>query len=175
MGISSCNKNDIENTFDCESTTNFANTKEFTDVLKHFKIKIPKNWNTELYYDQYQSEVYSADTTKQLTDTFIIDITWHQGELALNKEFEEKIVLNLTVDENLSISSSGFVKFKKSRSYYNLSHGEQKGYPYHYLQIYSPYKDDQYYTFTTKIYGNDFVNERICSSISMFKKIKFID
>lgn len=173
IGLSSCQKNDLKNAFDCNSTTNFVNTKEFTDVLKHFKIKIPTNWNTELYYDEYQSEIYSADTTKQLTETYIIDITWHQGELVLNEEFEKKIALNLEEKEQLKIIKSGLSEFKDLPCYFNLASGKQTGYTYHFLQIFLPYKTDEYYTFTTKIYGNEFVSERICSSLSLLENVKF--
>ncbi|MCK5678260.1 MAG: hypothetical protein KAH72_07265, partial [Flavobacteriaceae bacterium] len=91
LTLISCQKEDLTEVFNCKGTTNFSKTKEYTDVLKHFKINIPKSWNTELYYDEFQSELYSADTTKRLTETYIVDITWHQGELVFNNDFEQKV------------------------------------------------------------------------------------
>lgn len=171
----SCQKDDLASTFDCKGTTNFSKTKEFTDVLKHFKINIPSNWNTELYYDEFQSELYSADTTKQLSKTYIVDITWHQGEVVFNDDFEQEITQKLKSKEQLQVIKSGYIKFKKLPSYYNLSQGKSLNHKYHFFQIFIKSKVDEYYTLTAKIYGDEFVNERICASISLFKNINFIE
>ncbi|MDH3321423.1 MAG: hypothetical protein OEM04_00450 [Flavobacteriaceae bacterium] len=171
----SCNKKDtIGDAFDCKTPSHFTNSKEYKDILKHFKIKIPKDWKTSLYYDEFQSELYSADTTKQLSETYIADITWHQGELDFNEAFEKKIHQNLIDKEQLKIIKSGYGEFINHKSYYNLSTGINTDITYHYLQIYLQYSVDEYYTFTSKIYGDEFVNERICASISLFKNIEFI-
>ena len=171
----SCQKDNLAEAFDCKGTTNFSKTKEFTDVLKHFKINIPSNWNTELYYDELQSELYSADTSKQLSKTYIIDITWHQGELIFNDDFEQKMIQNLKSKEQLKVVKSGRTKFKKLPSYYNLSQGKSLNHEYHFFQIFVKSKVDEYYTLTAKIYGSEFVNERICASTSLFKNITFLE
>ncbi len=175
LTLISCQKEDLTEVFNCKGTTNFSKTKEYTDVLKHFKINIPKSWNTELYYDEFQSELYSADTTKRLTETYIVDITWHQGELVFNNDFEQKVIQVLKGKEHLKVVKSGYGKFKKLSSYYILSQGKNSNHDYHFLQIFIKYKADEYYTLTTKIYGNEFIEERICTSISLFKDITFIE
>jgi len=172
----SCNeKQTVSSAFDCTTTTRLTKTKAYKDVLSHFKIDMPKSWKTKLYYSEFQSEVYSADTTKQLTETYIADITWHQGELNFDEEFEQKINEIIFEKEKLEIVQFGYADFLKHKSYYNLSVGKNTDITYHYLQIYMQYKNDVYYTFTTKIYGDDFVSERICASISLFKSIRFLD
>jgi len=170
----SCQKNTIDEKFNCNTPKHFTNTKEYKDVLNKFKIEIPKYWKTELYFDEFQSEVYSADTTKQLSETYIIDIAWHQGELKFNSEFEQKVIQNITENEQLIVVDSGYGKFMKKDSYYIISVGENTEISYHFLEIYLKSKDDEFYTFTSKIYGNEFVNERICASISLFKSISFL-
>lgn len=175
LTLISCQKEDLTEAFNCKGTTNFSKTKEYTDVLKHFKINIPKSWNTELYYDEFQSELYSADTTKRLTETYIVDITWHQGELVFNNDFEQKVLQVLKSKEQLKVVKSGYGIFKKLSSYYILSQGKNSNQDYHFLQIFIKYKTDEYYTLTTKIYGNEFIEERICTSISLFKDITFIE
>lgn len=173
--LSSCNeKATVSNAFDCNTPNHLTNTKKYKDVLNHFKISIPKSWKTSLYYDEFRSEVYSADTTKQLSETYIAEITWHRGELVFGEEFEQKVNQNLLEKEKLEIVQSGYADFIKHKSYYNLSVGKNTDITYHYLQIYLQYSVDEYYTFTTKIYGDDFVSERICASISLFKSIHFL-
>lgn len=169
---SSCKKNELKQNFQCKSNINFSNTKTYEDVLKHFKIDIPKVWKTNLYYDEFQSELFSADTTKQLTETFIISISWHQGELQFNDVFENKINKRL-LKEKLKPINSGYGKFKDLPMYYIYSKGVNLKFDFHLTQIYVKFKPDEYYLFTTKFYGDKFIDERICTSFSLFKKIKF--
>jgi len=172
--FTSCKNNDLGEKFECDTPTHFTNTKKIKDVLSKFKINIPKYWKTELYYDEFQSTLYSADTTKQLSETYLIDITWHQGDLVFDEDFKNNISKELKKKGLLKMVKSGFVKIKKYNSYYNLSVGKDVNLTYHYLQVYLKYKPDEYYTFTSKIYGDEYVNERVCSSISIFNKIKFV-
>ena len=175
ISLSSCQKDTIDESFDCNTTTNFANTEEVQGILKHFKIEIPSSWKSELYFDETQSRFYSADTTKQLTDTYIIDVTWHQGEIEFGRDFETLVVNDLKQNQQLSLIKSGFGEFKDFKGYYNLSKGFQSGFEYHFFQIFLKTATDEYFTLTTKVYGTEFVNERICASVSIFENIKFLN
>ncbi|MEN8187832.1 MAG: hypothetical protein ABFR05_11950 [Bacteroidota bacterium] len=171
----SCKRNDVKEAFQCTSEYSFFNSnKTYQDVLKHFKIDIPQEWKTELYYDEFQSEIYSADTTKQLTESFIIDITWHQGELNFNRNFKRKVKKNL-VEENLKTIRSGKGKFNDLPVYYNIAKGKYLSYEYHLLQLYVKSNVDEYYTFTSKVYGSESIDERICASVNLFEDIEFLD
>lgn len=173
--FTSCQTNELGEHFECNTPAHFTNTKKFKDVLSKFKIDIPKYWKTQLYYDEFQSELYSADTTKQLSETYLVNISWHQGELNFDEKFKSNISKDLKDKGLLKVVKSGTVKFKKHNSYYNLSAGNSANLTYHYLQIYLKYKPDEYFTFTSKIYGDRNINERVCSSISIFNNIKFME
>jgi len=173
--LGSCKKNDVRNALNCATTTNFANTKEISGFLKHFKLEVPKSWKSELYYDETQSRFYSADTTKQLTDTYIIDVTWHQGEIELTDDFEQIIENDIKQNEQLTPFKRGFGYFKNLPCYYNLSNGKSSGFTYHNLQIYLKTNVDEYYHLTTKVYGDEFVEERLCESLSLFEGIIFLE
>ena len=175
LTLSSCQKKSIKDNFECNTTTNFANTEVVQGILKKFKIEIPSSWKSELYFDEIQSRFYSADTTKQLTDTYIIDVTWHQGEIQFDENFENLVVNDLKQNQQLNPLKSGFGDFKEFKGYYNLSKGTQNGFDYHFFQIFLKTAEDEYFTLTTKVYGSEFVNERICASVSLFEKIKFLD
>ena len=113
-----CTKNNVREDMNCNTTTNFADTKEISGFLKHFKLDVPKHWKSELYYDEIQSRFYSADTTKQLTETYIIDVTWHQGEIELNSDFEQVIDNDIKINEGLKPFKSGFGTFRNIQCYY---------------------------------------------------------
>ena len=58
------------------------------DVKKTFSVAYPKNWKTNLYFDETQSSIFTADTTKQLTETVLLDITFINKEINFNDSFK---------------------------------------------------------------------------------------
>jgi len=171
--LASCEKNELRETFDC-STYGFANLKSHTDILKHFKMDIPSDWKTSFYYNEYASDIYSADTTKQLTETFIIDASWKQGELHLTDDFVKKID-TLNMQDSLMTSVSQFAKIKNKLSYINVSNGEQSGHPYQHLQIFIKLGVDDYLTLSSNIYGDKLAKDILCISLYLFNRIELLD
>jgi len=171
----SCQNSKFEKEFECDTPISYTQTKNFKDVLNHFEIEVPSNWKSELYYDEYQSALYTADTTKTLRETYILDIAWHQGELVLNKDFEVRVAENATRNLKLIPVKSGFGEYLGHPAYYHIATGKSDDLSWHYLEVYVQHKVDEYYTFTSKIYGNEFVSERICASFSVFNEITFLD
>lgn len=170
----SCKKSNLKSEFNCESTSLSYETKELRDVLKKFRATVPKKWKTQLYYDEYQSQLYSADTAKNLTETYIIDMSWHQGELTLDEFFDQKVKDTLAIKQQLSNVKSALSRFKDKPCYWNLSKGKTGKHDYHFLQVYVKTEPDEYFTFTTKVYGDTNIDERLCESIAIYDKVKFI-
>lgn len=175
LSLLACQKNDLIKEFKCKSTTEFSDTKEIRDVLKKFKLTLPSTWKTQLYYDDFQSEIYSADTTKSLKETYILDISWHQGELELNEFFDQTVRDTLAIKEGLSLVKSNFSEFHNKPCYWNLSKGKSGEFTYHFFQVYVKTEVDEYFTFTTKIYGDENIDERLYSSIQLTDQINFIE
>jgi len=175
VSILSCSKSEIESELDCGSAPKFGETKETRDILKKFKLIVPKNWSTQLYYDDFKSQIYAADTSKQLTETYILDVAWHQGELTVNDALANSVKDTLNIKEKMTTVKSGFGKFKKKPSYWNLSQGKESGRLYTFLQLYLKTEPDEYFLLTTKLYGDKNVDARICESIALFDKVKIIE
>ena len=64
VSYTSCKSNKLSEEFKCSSPS-FSNLEEITDFKKNFVMKLPKNWKTNLYYDEMVSSIYTADTTFQ--------------------------------------------------------------------------------------------------------------
>lgn len=173
VSIISCKKDILTTDFSCSSSS-IGETKEIADVLKKFKLEIPTTWKKQLYYDEYKSQIYAADTTKKLTKSYIFDASWHQGELNFDEEFEAKVKANLTATEGLKTIKSGYGQLKDKETYYNLAEGKFKEYPYNFLQVYVKYGVDEYFLFTTKVYGEENINKRICESVNIINNITFL-
>lgn len=169
--FTSCESNVLDERFDCNGQKGYGGTKEYRDVLKRFTVAIPSTWKTQLYYDEFQSEIYSADTTKELTSSFIIDFVWHQGEVILDSIFATKVDV-LLQNEKLKMIDDGYGEFKNFPAYYNYSQGEQLGFDYHYLQLFVKTNVDEYFTISSKVYGLDNINERICESIGIMNTLE---
>lgn len=174
IGFISCQSNSLKKEFDCETNAELSELKEYRDFLKNFRISLPKNWKTTLYYDEYSSEIFSADTTKQLTDSYVLEMSWKQGELDLDDKFAKSINDTLQLKEQLKMTKSGFGTFKEKPMYFNLSEGTRSGINYKYLQVYLKTNIDEYITLTTKIFGDQLVNERLCESVELFDSLVLI-
>jgi hypothetical protein len=173
--LGSCKNSQFEREFACETPMSFSNTKTYKDVLSHFEIDIPKNWKTSLYYDEYQSKLYTADTTRNLSESYIIDVSWHQGELIIDDDLERLVSEQVGREFNLIPVKAGEGEFHDYPAYYHISTGKKNNLNWHYLQIYLKYETDEYYTLTSKIYGDELVTERICASFAIFKELEFLD
>ncbi|AUC23323.1 hypothetical protein BTO15_15005 [Polaribacter sejongensis] len=72
--FSCSHQTEIHKHFNCKPTT-FKDLEEVKDVKNLFSLELPKSWKTNLYYDDIQSSIYTADTTKQLTESLLLEYT----------------------------------------------------------------------------------------------------
>ena len=104
--LSSCSKKtQFINEFDCEVVA-FQNLERIEDVKKLFSVYYPDSWKTNLYYDKNQSSIYTADTTKQLKETMLLDITHISSELVFDSNFIRKFNSNLKQQQLTEINSN---------------------------------------------------------------------
>ncbi|WP_298366877.1 hypothetical protein [uncultured Lutibacter sp.] len=172
MLIGCNNKSQLNKTFNCGSA-NFNELTTNSDFNKNFTIKIPSNWKTNLYYDQNQSELFAADTTKQLSKSYIIDVAYNYGSINLNEPFIKSIDSTIT-SSKLTKLKSGKTTFKNKPSFWYLSNGTKKGFTYHQLNLIIKVSNTAYITCYSQIYGEKNIDERICESISLFDNIDFL-
>ena len=171
--VTSCaKKTALETSFDCSSSVSFSDTKKVKDVKKNYTITVPGNWKTQLYYDEFQSDIFTADTTKELSSTYILDTSWKLGELTLDPEFESKIVT--TFDSDLNLVNSKFETIQEKPAFWVLKKGKNKGFDYQVLHIFIKTSVDTYLEIKTEVYGSDNVNKRYCESIQLIKTIEFL-
>lgn len=169
--FNSCNKkSELETSFKCQNSITDIELKEIKDVKKNFKINVPKSWKTELYFDEFQSAIFTADTTKQLSETFILDTTWKSGELILDESLEEKIKSN----SDLTIINSKFENINDKPSYWHHSSGKKNNFDFNTLDVYIKTSIDSYILVSTQIYGNENVSQRICESIKLINTLEFM-
>jgi hypothetical protein len=173
FSIVSCKKDEIGTQLGCVSSKSLSNTKVYKDALKKFKLELPQNWKTQLYVDEYKSEIYSADTTIELTSSFILDVAWHQGTVEFDDDFVKKFV-DIQLKNELLLIEQGEMTVKGFPAFYDHSKGHHNGFDYNFVQIYIKTAQDEYYTLSSKVYGIDNIDERLCTSLSILDDMELL-
>lgn len=173
MIVISCKKqSDLSKNFNCNSK-NLSHLKVYTDFKNNFKLHIPNTWKTTKYYSEIQSEIFTADTVKQLTETYILNAAFAFGNVNFDTAFYQKID-SLASFNNFKIVKTGTITFQNSPSYFNLLKGQKNGFTYHQFNIISKKTINTYFSSSVEIYGELNVEERLCESIGILEKIEFL-
>ncbi|HEY9170284.1 MAG TPA: hypothetical protein VIN72_12400 [Lutibacter sp.] len=156
------------------SVATYKNTEQITDFNKNFTLNIPSSWKTKLYFDNYQSEIFTADTLKQLSETYILAASFNFGALNFDKDFHHRkdSVLNAN---NLKIIDSGNQSFQFKPSFWYISKGTKNNFDYHRFTVMTKLSENTYFSAYTEIYGNTNIDKRICESISLLESIQFLE
>ncbi|SNR35704.1 hypothetical protein [Lutibacter flavus] len=171
--LTSCVKqSDLSKSFDCK-THNLNNLTTITDFKNNFRISIPSDWKTNLYYDNFQSEIFTADTIKQLSETYILDVSFNYGNLNFDDSFHKKTDSLLT-NSNLQKIKSNTIQFRNKPAYWYVVKGTKKGFNYHQFNLIVLNSENTYFTANSEIYGDNNIDDRICESISILDKIEFL-
>lgn len=174
LALVSCNKqSELGKTFNCKNES-FSNLENVKDVKKAFSVTIPKNWKTNLYTSEIQSSIYTADTTKQLTESYLLDFTLVNKKIKLNDNFKlKKEYENLS--QNLVKIKSGELFFKEKPTYYTISVGKKKGFYYKVCHFFIKINQENFMIVKAETYGKEQVNDRICKAVSLIEKIQFLE
>lgn len=170
--IASCSyTSKISKDLGCNATS-YNNLEVIKDFKENFTVQFPDNWKTNLYYDNNQSSIYTADTTKQLTETFLVDITQVSRKLELNNDFIQKFKTSL-LNGMLVETTSYETKFQGKETYYSRAMGKKNDYNYEVCNLFIKTGDNSYIHAKAEVYGDSLVNERICNAMSLIEKIEY--
>ncbi|PWG04433.1 hypothetical protein [Polaribacter aquimarinus] len=152
---------------------NFDNLELVKDVENKFSIAIPKNWKTNLYQDNLQSSIFFADTTKQLTATFLVDVSFIKNNLEINDLFKLKIEQENLKKKLIQINSKELI-FLEKPTYILISKGIKSDYLYQKLQAFIKIDKNHFILAKAEVYGDSLTQNRLCKAISLIEKIKII-
>lgn len=167
----SCNKSsEINKEFNC-SETEFTNLEDVTDVRDLFSIQLPKDWKINLYEDETQSSIFAADTTKQLTETVLLDITFIKNKI----NFDEAFLLSQEQENlarNLIKTKSKKVTLLEKPSLYIIYKGKKGKFHYQTCHTFIKINEDNFIFAKTEVYGDSLVDVRFCKAIQLIENIK---
>ncbi|PQJ72897.1 hypothetical protein [Polaribacter butkevichii] len=169
----SCSQqSEISKRFNCKPI-NYKNLEVVKDVKNLFSIEIPKTWKTNLYYDTLQSSIYTADTTKQLTESLLLDVTYVQKNINFDTSFKLKQEQE-NLSKNLIQVKSEETSFLEKPSYYTISKGKKGAFDYQVCLLFIKLNKQNFILAKAEVYGDSVVNTRLCNAFALIEKIKII-
>lgn len=170
--VISCSKRtSLADELACHKFQSLGTTEIKQDFNKNFEIEIPINWKYKGYFDDYQSSIFAADTIKQLTETYILDVAYKSGEINIGASF----LVQLNKNNPFEVLKSNTEKFKDYTSYWQVSKGEKNGYPYHLFNLFVEVSKQGYIEVKSEFYGSDLVDERLCESLEIINTLEILE
>ena len=163
---------EVSKKFNCKPTS-FSKLEKIKDVKNLFSVEIPKTWKTNLYYDDLQSSIYTADTTKQLTESLLLDFTFINKNISFDTSFKLKQEQENLSKNLIKITSEETVLLDKP-SYYTVSKGKKGKFEYQVCHFFIKINKQNFILVKAEIYGDSLVNERLCNAFALIEKIKTI-
>ena len=172
--ITSCEKKSkLQEEFICE-TQSLSNTEIINDFKNKFRIEIPKHWKTQLYFDTVQTQIITADTTKNYTNTYTLNFEHNSGDLQINDAFKIKLKEELQ-QKQLQILKNKVDTFKEKPCIWIVSKGTKNNYDYYLFELFVKSKETSYYKISAEIYGDKNINQRFCESIAVIETLEFLE
>jgi len=173
--LAGCQKpvSELSSSFSCNSPVELSGFEKVDDFKNNFRIQVPKHWNTKLYYDKIQSEIFTADTIKHLSDSYIINYSAVSGNIDINDELKGK-VHQKSMDNAMETLKESFHSYKGNDAFAHLSVGSSRGLKLHVFQYYIKLSEEQYILVKTELYGEENFDSRFCESLSIIEKMTFI-
>lgn len=172
--LMSCNqKSSMQQEFDCSSSIDLLGLEKVNDFNKNFSIKVPNRWTKQLYYNNFESKIMVADSTKSLTKSYIFETSLIQGNLIIDKGFTDKKTNELIAQNQFSSIDFKEGKFKEMPCVWFSAEGKKNNFKYLLFQVYAKKNEKEYLEFTTKIFGTDEMTERLCESFHLMNSIQY--
>ncbi|NCP20426.1 MAG: hypothetical protein COS42_09115 [Flavobacteriales bacterium CG03_land_8_20_14_0_80_35_15] len=169
MLCAGCSKNgEIFKDYNCK--TSAVQTKQIKDAYLKFSLEVPINWKTELYMDQSTSIFATADTTKQLSETFLIKTSLIPGLLRLNQATSDTIKSELTKNQwHINRIKKGL--FKNAEALLITSQKQQSNIKIEGLHLYFSLENEHYFEIEIQCFGDKNSDERFCQAIKVINSL----
>jgi hypothetical protein len=170
LSFSCTDTSEISKDFSCSNSA-FNNLEMVDDIKNLFSIQLPTNWKINLYKDEVQSSIFTADTTKQLTETILLDVTFINNKI----NFDDAFLLQQeqeNLGRNLIKTKSKKITLLEKPSIYIIYKGKKGKFKYQTCHTFVKIDEKNIIFAKTEIYGDSLVNQRFCTSFSLIENIK---
>lgn len=175
FSLTSCKDKSIGSqlNIDCNNTYEFTQLKSTKDTKGNFEMKIPVSWKKEMFVNQNETRLYFADTTRQLNETFIIDIGLYFSNTKIDSNFIRETKKQIQQNSNLTLVKERNIIFKEKPGFAIQTNNKELGFEKSSIDIYLKNKNDSYYILKIDTYGNENIEERFCEALQILNYIDF--
>ncbi|MDO6803613.1 hypothetical protein Q4595_14260 [Wenyingzhuangia sp. 1_MG-2023] len=163
----------LKDIVECDGNVVFQHDKIIRDAKNYYEITIGKDWKRELFVDQQQSRIYAADTTKNYSASFLIDVTRFDGRIVLDSTFQKNIISQIKSLPRSYVIKEGFIEFQEQPAYSVFSFQKTDTAILYQIQCYVA-AQDHYFLLSSNIHGNQNLSNNLCESISIFNSLNLI-
>ena len=151
----------------------FENLNTSKEPRGYFEVPIPNHFKKEFFVNEFESRLYFADTTKQLSDAYIMDFGFYSATpTELNQPFIEKKILEYKNNTDVRLEVSEKIVFQGKTGHVLFSKKNDDFLPINSIEIYIPNTSNTYYYIKSDFYGNDNLESRICQALSLLELSK---
>lgn len=150
-----------------------SNVVDKTDFKKNFKLKIPDTWKISHFYSPATSEMFVADTTKQLSESYIMEMIYQDSEILLGSDLKSKVEAFNKVNQ-YSMVDSNELRFKEHPATFFTIRGKKNNYDVLIFDLYVKTSETTYFNSKTEIYGNANIQKRLCESLAILNTVEFM-
>jgi hypothetical protein len=172
--VSCSGKSELEKKLNCSANLDYIDFKESVDFKNTFKLNVPNKFSEQLFYNNYQTTIMVADTTKSLTNSYMLEINYNSGNLVIEDKLKYDLASKLLKEEQLEVFQDGVTKINKKDAFWLKAKNEKGKYPYHQFLLLIKDTSTNYFEVKTKVYGEENVEERICESVAIIKSLEKI-
>jgi len=161
--------NSLLNGYLCK--TESLQSKAIPDALQKFTLSVPNNWKTELYINNKSSTFITADTTKQLSQAFIIKVSSIPGGLNFNKTLAKSLKLKLA-ENNWKTKKITKGLFKSHNSLLFRTEKQDSKIKTSALQLFFNAPNQYHFEVEIQCFGNKNIQKRFCKAVVILKTLK---
>ena len=156
--------------FDCDIPT-LEKLEKVNDAKNLFSIELPKDWETNLYQDEIQSSIFSADNTKNLTETILLDVSYINKEIIINENFVLKQEREY-LQKKLILSQKSVFNYNNTNAMYLLFKGKKNNLKYQIYNIFIQLNSSNFILAKIELYGDRSIDQRRCKALSLIENLK---
>ncbi len=173
LSLTSCAEKNINNLLDihCDNNYEFRELKSTTDTRGNFEMKIPLSWKKEMFVNQNETRLYFADTTRQLNETFIIDIGLNFSKTKIDSTFIREIKKQIQENKNTKLIKESKITLKEKPGFVIQTKIEELSIEKNCIEIYLNNKNDSYYILKIDAYGKENIESRFCEAIQLLNHL----
>ncbi|WP_010136662.1 hypothetical protein [Ochrovirga pacifica] len=161
----------LNNFIDCDTPMEFNHNKVLRDAQNYFQINIGQNWKRELFVANDQTRIYAADTTRNYSSSFIVDITRFKGRVVLDSIFQHQITNSIQTNPQSYLIKEHPFTYKNQQGY-GVFYFENKGAnPTYFLEFYIAYPE-HYYLLKSILLGSEKFEENLCESMQVLQSFQ---